>query len=383
MNVNKVDYRFKLLYFFGIIFVIAGHCNNGGISLFYDWFPVYSFHLGLFVFCSGYLYKECSDHGFWAYFTKKFNKLIVPLYLYNIIYGLIVSFLSFKGFTIGTGGNFIAKLLWLPITDGHQFIYNMGGWFVIPLFMVQIFTVCFRKILHKFFAKFKFKEFIFFIVYLILGILGVYIASKGYNTGLYLVLVRFLYFLPFMGLGLFYKTVVEKYDNLSNLKYFSIIFSIALVVIYIVGKFPTYTPSWCNNFVHGPFMPFIVGYLGIFFWLRIAKILSTVIGKSAFVNLVAEHTYSIMINQLMGFMLLKTFFAIINKLTGLCRNFDWKLYKNSIWYMYLPKELHHFRILYLVVGLLFPIGLSILLNKIKNSCRNFKGLKLNFKGNDS
>lgn len=33
---KAVDYRFKLLYAIGIITVVSGHCNGGGLSLWND-----------------------------------------------------------------------------------------------------------------------------------------------------------------------------------------------------------------------------------------------------------------------------------------------------------------------------------------------------------
>ena len=40
----------------GIIFVVLGH--RGGINLFTEWFPYYSFHMPFFIFLAGYLFKE-------------------------------------------------------------------------------------------------------------------------------------------------------------------------------------------------------------------------------------------------------------------------------------------------------------------------------------
>lgn len=42
----------------------------------------------------------------------------------------------------------------------------------------------------------------------------------------------------------------------------------------------------------------IVAYLGIAFWLRI--------GDNKYINLIADNTYSIMMNQFLGFMIVKT-----------------------------------------------------------------------------
>lgn len=58
---NNINYSFKFLYAIGIILIVAGHCKNGGISLFYEWFTPYAFHLALFTFVSGYFYKDDSE----------------------------------------------------------------------------------------------------------------------------------------------------------------------------------------------------------------------------------------------------------------------------------------------------------------------------------
>ena len=37
---HQIDYRFKILYAVGILMVLCGHCEGGGISLsLADWFP--------------------------------------------------------------------------------------------------------------------------------------------------------------------------------------------------------------------------------------------------------------------------------------------------------------------------------------------------------
>lgn len=250
------------------------------------------------------------------------------------------------------------KLLIWPITNGHQFIYNLGGWFVIPLFMVQVYNVIVRRLFGS-----KLNEYCFFALNLCLGIIGVYIAANGLNTDWWLVLVRMLYFIPFYEFGILYKRKLEKWDKWSSLMYFSIIFIIELIIIYIYGKAPAYTPAWFNNFVDGPILPFIVGFLGIAFWLRVSKLLEPVIGRNKYINLIADNTYSIMINQFAGFMIVKTIFALINKYTPYCSNFNWEGYKTDIWYYYVPHGIYQMHILYLVAGIAFPIMFQLILNK--------------------
>lgn len=357
MSGAKTDYRFKLLYAIGMICIVAGHCGDGGFSMMYEFFTPYSFHLALFVFCSGYFYKEKAESSPGKYIIKKIKSLLIPLYLWNLFYGIVQILLIHKGFSIGNPIS-VYNLTIAPIVNGHQFIYNMGGWFVIPLFMLLAYNVLLRKFLSL--MKCKYKESIMFFTALAAGIWGVYMASKGYNQGAWLVLVRMLYFVPFFQLGILYKQRLEKYDRVPNMIYFAIIICAQLFIIWKFGKQLRYTPSWCWDFWEGPIMPFVVGVLGIAFWLRVANILEPAIGRSKWVNLIADNTYSIMINQFAGFMLVKTIFAAMNKYMGLFANFDWGLYKSDHWYYYLPGGHNQMKIIYLAFGILVPILMQMI-----------------------
>ena len=349
-----VDYRFKIMYALGMIFIVAGHCENGGISLFYDWFPVSAFELGLFAFCSGYFYKAEAESAPGGYILKKAKKLLIPLYIWNIIYGLIVLLLSRFGFTIGEEFN-LYNIFIAPITDGHQFGYNLCSWFIFPLFAIETINVLLRKIIAI--KDDKIKEHIFFILYMLLGISGVYMAMRGYNTGVWLPVTRILYLTAFYGAGRYYKAILEEHDTLPCRYYFALIFAAGIIIIYIYGKTPGYVPSW-SMFADDAFIPFIAGFLAIAFWLRIAKILAPVIGKSRWVNAIADNTYAIMLHQFAGFMLVKAVFALISTLTPLCSEFNMELFKTDLWYYFVPKGLSQLKIIYLAAGIIVPIGVQ-------------------------
>ena len=78
----------ELLQFFGILFVVLGHTGNS-ISIFFDWFPYGSFHMALFIFISGYLYKEESEIQPFKFIGKKFKSLVIPLYIWQFLYALL------------------------------------------------------------------------------------------------------------------------------------------------------------------------------------------------------------------------------------------------------------------------------------------------------
>lgn len=350
-NPETIDYRFRLLYALGMVFIVSGHASGGGINLFYDWFSPYAFHLGLFVFCSGYFYKDSYERDLPGFLCRKAKSLLLPMYLWNCFYALLAAVLRPAGFTIGMMPSF-QTLVTMPLYEGSQFEYNMGAWFVVPLFTVEVITVLFRRLCPV--SGSKKKEAAMFALSLLLGALGVWLARHGFRREWQLLLVRTLYFLPFYGLGILYRRVLEPFDRLPHGWYFAIIFFIQYVIIILCGRVPYYTPSRCDDFVEGGIIPFIVGFVGIAFWLRMARILEPSLGRGKWVNTIADSSYSIMVNQFLGFMLLKAGFAVIHLCTGRCVNFDMGLFKSDLSYFYAPGG-RIFYIFYLAAGLIVPI----------------------------
>lgn len=91
------------------------------------------------------------------------------------------------------------------------------------------------------------------------------------------------------------------------------VLAIQLTIIFVCGYAPQYEPVWCN-FPQFSILPYLTAFTGIAFWLRIARILTPVIGSSKLVNIIADSTYSIMVNHMLGFMLVKLFFHYATEL---------------------------------------------------------------------
>lgn len=354
---QKKDYRFVFLYFIGILFVVMGHKGGDTFNLMKSWFPYYSFHLALFMFCSGYFYKDKNEKNIKKYIYDKFKKLILITLVWNIFYGLLITLLRYKEFTFGEAISF-KSLFILPIYNGHQFVFNMGSWYVISLFLVEIFNVIVRKIL----GKYK-NEYILFALYFALGFVGVYMSNKGLNYEWWLVLTRMLYFIPFYGLGIFYNKKIEKHDKVSNFLYFGLIFVITLFITNYYGENIRIIPSWCI-FPDDIFLPFVVGMLGIAFWLRISKIVEPIIKNSKIINMIAENTYSIMIHHFVGFIIVGYIFGKLFQLNLFDNQFDWIVFKSDIWYTYYPNNLSHWGIVYIIAGIFIPIVINFIVNKI-------------------
>lgn len=329
-------------------------------------------HLAIFVFVSGYFYKFSSHDKPIKYFKKKFLYLIIPFYMYNFAYAIVVKNLKYLGFGMGLDISFDSIMI-EPIINGHQFIYNMGGWFIIPLFIVQIFNCFLLKfvcVVKRSFKKLNHIDLFIFFLYICLGIMGNSLAIIGFNKGWYLVASRTLYFLPFYGFGICYRNTLEKYINLiPSICIFFAIIIIKLIIVYNVGRMPIYTPSWCNDFVDGPILPILVGYLGIIFWVRVVDILSSVFKNSKIVKSIANNTFTIMMNQFLGFMIVKSIFYTMSKMFNIFLDFDVYRYKNDIWYYYLPHNQNYFLIIYVVVGIAFSLIIQNVINIIKKESK--------------
>lgn len=195
MNKKKIDYRFKILYAVAILMVVAGHCDGGGISLdFAQWFPYEGIHLALFTFCSGYFFKDAALKRPGRYVCKKLRTLILPMYGYMIAYGLLVRLLHRWGFQIGGKFN-LHNILISPLNDGHQFVLNMAGWYIVPLFMVEILNCMIRAFFKR--KGWQIPEWIFFAGAVLIGMGGNFLAIMEYRTSWWLTVVRILYFAPF------------------------------------------------------------------------------------------------------------------------------------------------------------------------------------------
>lgn len=360
---QAIDYRFKLLYAIGMIMIVCSHCQGGSISFEVSgWFPYGGVHVMLFVFGSGYFYQKESQLHVLSQIGRKIKHLILPLYLYNFAYGFLVWISHLKGFQIGEMPS-LYHLLVSPITSGHQFMYNLAGWFVMPLFMAEVFYLLIRKLLS--WSNDRIAEWVFFVIGILSGICAGQLACMNLNTGWWLVLVRMLYFTAFYSLSVFYRAILEKYDRkIPSFWYFTCIFVLKLVIIIICGKSPDYVLSWCNNFTEGPFIPLVVSMLGIAFWFRVATILAPVIGKSKYINLIADNTYSIMMNQFLGFMVLKTIFVSLALTIGIFADFDMVSYKTDIWWLYLPGGIGQMRLLYVIFGIVIPILIQWCINRV-------------------
>lgn len=319
------DPTFKMLYVLAIVMIVDGHVGSSDYLDFNGLLRYQNYHIALFMFVSGYflnLTRGCKE-----FFARKTMRLLVPLFLWNAAYGALCWYLNrYRGFSLGGEFN-LYNLLYAPLVDGHQFIYNMASWFLVPLFLVQAIGFL---ILRSFAApaartpcptapaaprdaapvspSLKIPAVLFFALALALGCIALAYAPENHGARTpALTALRTLYFLPAFAFGFLYRHALQKYDTVSTPLY---LFAVLAALTCLTSRFPGYNhvPSWLDA-VNAPALAiYAISLLAILFWLRVARVLSPLLAKSRPLQYIADHTFDIMMHHFAGFMLAKALF---------------------------------------------------------------------------
>ena len=364
---DQYNITFYILSALAIIMVAAGHigCNIMTIG---DLFPYYSFHVPLFVFISGYFYKEAEEEHPLAYIKKKIRRLLIPYFIWNVVYGLIAAALRLFGFNLG-GGFSLYNLLVEPFVSGYQFLYNYAAWFVPALFLIEIGNLIMRLILRK---MHLYYEGLMFTGSLLIGMAVVWLAIGGHVWGLYKMPGRLLFLYPCFQMGCFYRRKLEVHDKLGNLPYFAIVLGLQLILNLCCNGL-AFSSVWCTSFANGPVIPYVTIATGTAFWLRVAKILTPLARRDGAVSYMGRHTYTVMMHHVMIFMVIKMILAGFAAYTPYLIDFDWVQFYGSIDYIYLVKGAETFKLVYLAAGVAVPLllryGCTYVTNKFEERFR--------------
>lgn len=355
----KRNETFIILSAIGILLILLGHLdfqllNMGGL------FPYYSFHVMLFVFISGYFYNPEEEGHIAAYLKRKVLHLLIPYFIWNVVYGILATLLHGVGMQIGENIS-LYNLFIAPFLSGHQFMYQAASWFVPALFLVELCNIFGRKILS--FVKIR-NEYVIMVLYLIIGLAAVYLAKRGSVYDYYKLPARIMLMAPCFQMGRLYKEKLKSHDTLPSHLYFPILLVIQLVIAYVNYGQLAYSAVWVTGFAHSILLPYLTTITGIAFWLRIAKELTPLLSKNRFVIYLGTHTFSVMMHHLMGFFLLNCVFAALSGVSERFADFDHMRFTTDIYYVFLPDGMSEWKWLYLAAGLAIPLGISYIGNKL-------------------
>lgn len=354
MTKTKENQEFRILSAIGIILVVAGHL---GYNLFNigELFPYYSFHVFVFLFISGYFYRQEAEEHIIAYILGKCRTLLLPYFLWNLFYGIVATLLHSVGFSIGN--EISLKTLFLsPFLDGHQFMYNFPAWFVPTLFMIEVINVLMRKVLSLLRLD---NEWLIMGLCLLAGILTVWLAMGGHVWGWHKLPGRLLFMFPGFQMGRIYREKLEVFDRAEDGPYLLIVMGIQVLITIFCGGL-AFSAVWVTSFANGPVIPYITIITGIAFWLRIAKIISRIPYFSRKMVYIGRKTYAVMMHHVAVFMLVKGVFYLLSIRTPLCAEFDAELFFYEINFVYLPGGAEAGKWIYLLAGIGLPLVMSML-----------------------
>ena len=348
----------RMLYVLAILMIIDGHIGSSDYLDLNGLLRYQNYHIALFMFVSGYFLNLARGYG--EFFKTKAMRLLVPLYAWNAVYGGVCWYLNrYQGFALGGEWNWY-NLLYAPLVDGHQFIYNMASWFLVPLFLVQATGFMILKpfsgtdgaAAEENKRQNKWTPVLFLALALGLGCAALaYAPENRGERGITLTALRGLYFLPAFAFGYLYRRTLEKYDRLATPLWLGLLLG---GVTLLTGAFPGYNhvPSWLDT-VNAPGLAiYAISFLAILFWVRVARVLTPVWEKSRTLKYISEHTFDLMMHHFVGFMLAKALFLPFTPGDGAA---NLARVKSDIWYYPFPGGDENYAWIYIAISMVIAL----------------------------
>lgn len=382
---SKTNYTFAILSAIGIVMVVSAHAGSA-LNLFSDYFPYNSFFMPMFIFISGYFFKDKNIKSFDStknYIIKKIKNLLIYYFIFNVIYGLIRLIL----FKLNLDNDLIKinfyTLIIQPFIDGQQFGLNAPAWFLPTLFTVEVSFVFVRKIqlyLIKY-KNFKRIDIINLLIFLILSIVCIYISEHYTCLKIFVPFLKLGFFLFFFQLGRIYKDrleVREKEIPTIIVIFVTLLVNIILIKIYKNIEFISlYNMTGFHNI--NPVIPIITSITGTWFWLRIAREISPVLCKSKIIMDISNNTKGIMMHHIFC---MELFNILLYYLKDFCNltGFNVEKFRSPIgWYRYFA-DIKQLEIIYVIIGVFGSLIIIKLIKKLKDKLykayKTYKTIKM-------
>lgn len=366
---DKSNKKFMLLSAIGIFMVVDSHTFTA-IDVLGNFVPYNSFFMPMFVFISGYFNKVNESTNLWTYFTKKVKTLLVPyagLSLTAFAVQQIINVIKLGNERVPLPGGYLSFVLRRIVTEG-----TFGGivtpmWFVITLFSALVTYAVIRKLLGKIWNSYA-----AFVLFCALHFFAVYYSKTAVLEDMdwRLVPLKCLFFYPFIELGVLYRDHLEKRHSAMQVgTKIAILFG--LLVINAIRT--TYLPNAhdvafdslddLTGFMSPYFItPMVSSLIGILFWLTAVELIGKQVYESKFVNYVSCNTFWIMGLHVLFFNVLNCVFMGISRGIVTLPYFDVETFQGTEWYFW--EISNNIKILYVLVGVLGPLGLKLLYDKM-------------------
>ncbi|MCQ2211909.1 MAG: acyltransferase [Paludibacteraceae bacterium] len=353
---NKKNSLFVFLCAILIIYVIDDHAN-GIVPIYTGIFPYNSFYMPMFVFISGYFYKQ---RNVIDSLYKKIKSLFLPYILLSVIGGgfcyLLYVFIGlnwYKGFSL-------ESIVWTLSVGPYIGNVNFPLWFALMLFQVSITYILFRWVLKPSIVN----DVILTVLFTASNIISVYISINGFPPSPSITcILRLMFYIEFYHWGYLFKTYFEeKLNRIKSFIVFAIVIGINAFLVYFC-KFDITFPSTSNMAIfHNAYLPLVTSATGIIFYYKLARLVPRAVTESRAVKFIGENTFTIMHTHLF-YLNIPNFYIYLSIVNGSDRfkEFPMADFIDGPWVRY--------NSISLLTGFFISLGLSLLtiflVNKIK------------------
>lgn len=263
----------------GIFLVVLGHIWTGPNETYLGRRYIYSFHMPLFFFISGFVFKIKSSTGFIIFFKKKFKSLIYPYMIFSII--SFIYFFIFENTLLRKIGykKILINIFLSQGADDYLFC-NPVLWFLTCLFIVNIifyFILNYRNCILK------------IIIVFVLGYIG-FILSKNFKSVFFWNIDVSFTAITFFGAGYITNYYNKKFNIKLNYKIIIILNFLFLGALFVFvpqnGMFSMAYNILGENII----LTYIMAYMGIFIFITTSIFLNNI----KFLRLIGENTLNIM-----------------------------------------------------------------------------------------
>ena len=340
-----------------IILVVLGHNYPiPGATWLETYFPMAPYRLALFLFASGYFFKDLTWKDYPSFFWRKTKGLAVPLLGWNVVYAGIASILVWRNlvdYLPSLHEIWSLKLLFVePFVSGHQYILNLATWFVGMLYTALLVYGVINILFHN-----KYADHILLIIYAFIAIAGLSHTSLLQCNHYWYLPLHMSYALFFIHFGKYYRRYIEPYiEHVSSWILIPACLLFSYLSVRIGGEVP-YSLAWMKYGGH-IILPLFMAISGILLWMRLTRIIETYIPPNKLEQVISKATWDIMTHHLfakliIGWILIH--WAIEPELTD--------AFRHSIWFT--PKTFDYWMTVFLQVAL--PVLWYLLFSFVKKS----------------
>ena len=351
---EKTNKQFMVLSFIVIIVMVICHLGGG----WFEYIRMFPF-IAIFIFISGYFYKEEKEENLLKYIWYKFKKLMIPFFVINLIYALIINGFKYAGI-INYGADITLYNFFVqPFINNSQYVINFPAWFIPTLFL----TICTFSFIHKYARKIKFvNDYVLFAIFLVLHILSIYLRQFFAFESIMVAPLKVMFFLVFFELGYLYNQKWQKYENkIPTIPYLIVLFLINFLAQKFIGNLNYDMHEFSGLVTNIIGVPFLTSVIGILFYNRIARILAPKIGENKVVNYISNHTYAILEHHLF-IMFCLNLVLYITKIP----NFNVEDFKNGWICLYrIPGYDYILSLFYVILAIAGSLFLQKIYDKIK------------------